>query len=113
MAKIRALTCLLAHPELRSIPLPRNVPVTHWIPFEVPAGISSLDELAKRLGVDAGELKTYNQGYRNGRIVAGAPRNLLVPAGSQPRWKSVDAFESNTMPGEAPAAGTPGRVSAH
>ena len=114
VAKIRALTCLLAHPELRSIPLPRNVPVTHWIPFEVPAGISSLDDLAKRLGVNAGELKTYNQGYRNGRIVAGAPRTLLVPASSQPRWKSVAAFESDTiMPGKAPDAGTPGRVSAH
>jgi membrane-bound lytic murein transglycosylase D len=82
IAKIRALTCLLAHPELRSIPLPANVPVTHWVPFEVPAGISSLDELAQKLGVDARELKSYNQAYRDGRIVAGAPRTVLVPAAS-------------------------------
>ena len=114
VAKMRALTCLLAHPELRSIPLARNVPVTHWIPFAVPSGISSLGELAKRLGVDADELKTYNQGYRNGRIVAGAPRTLLVPASSQPRWKGVAALESDTiMPAKAPDAGTAGKVSAH
>ncbi len=89
IAKMRALTCLLAHPELRLIPLPQNVPVTHWIPFDVPVGITSLDELAQRLGVDADELKTYNRGYRNGRIVAGAPRTLLVPAASKPRWASL------------------------
>ena len=90
VAKMRALTCLIAHPELRSIPLPQNMPVTHWIPYEVPAGIASLDEVAQRLGVDARELKAYNQGYRNGRIVAGAPRTLLVPARSKPRWANLD-----------------------
>jgi membrane-bound lytic murein transglycosylase D len=89
VAKLRALTCLLAHPELRSIPLPDSVAVTHWVPFELPSGITSLGELAQRLGVDANELKAYNQGYRNGRIVAGAPRTLLVPASSKPRWAGL------------------------
>lgn len=86
VAKLRALTCLLAHPELRSIPLVESTPVVHWVPYDVPAGISSLDTLAQQLQTDPAKLKFYNQGYAGGRIVAGAPRTVLVPASTRPRW---------------------------
>jgi membrane-bound lytic murein transglycosylase D len=89
VAKLRALTCLLAEPERQSIPLDRNATVIHWVPYTVPADVHSLDELARRLGVDADDLKTYNHGYRNGRIVADAPRTLLVPASTKPRWTNL------------------------
>jgi membrane-bound lytic murein transglycosylase D len=89
VAKLRALTCLLAEPERQSIPLERNATVVHWVPYTVPADVHSLDELARRLGADADDLKTYNHGYRNGRIVADAPRTLLVPASTKPRWTNL------------------------
>jgi membrane-bound lytic murein transglycosylase D len=104
VAKMRALTCLLAQPERLSIPLTRNVPVTHWVPYTMPTPIASLDELARRLGTDANELKSYNPGYRNGRVVAGAPRTLLVPASTRPRWADLPAQSAANATTAASAA---------
>ena len=104
VSKLRALTCLLAEPERQSIPLPANAPVTHWVPYTMPADIASLDQLARRLGTDADELKAYNHGYRNGRIVAGASRTLLVPASTRLRW--VNASEQADAATPAPDAST-------
>lgn len=98
VSKMRALTCLLAQPERQSIPLLANVPVKHWVPYTMPADISSLDELAHRLGTDPDELKTYNRGYRNGRVVAGAPRTLLVPASTRRRWANATAQAASGPP---------------
>lgn len=86
VSKLRALDCLIAEPERQSIPLDPNVAVVHWVPYTMPADIDTLDELARRLGTDADALKDFNHGYRNGRIVAGAPRTVLVPASTRPRW---------------------------
>ena len=131
VAKLRALTCLLAEPERQSIPLDRNATVVHWVPYVVPADVNSLDELARRLAMDADDLKTYNHGYRNGRIVAGAPRTVLVPASTKPRWtnlsdqtptaaESINAFAGappNPAAGAAAAAAAesdkPGDASIH
>ena len=89
VSKMRALTCLLAQPQRQSIPLIATAPVIHWIPYTMPADIASLDELARRLGMDADELKAFNRGYHNGRVVAGAPRTLLVPASTRARWPNA------------------------
>jgi membrane-bound lytic murein transglycosylase D len=89
VSKMRALTCLLAQPARQGIPLVSSVPVTHWVPFELPENVDSLDELASRLGTDAEELKEFNLGFRNGRVVADAPRTVLVPASTRPRWASA------------------------
>ncbi len=104
VSKLRALTCLLAEPERQSIPLLSNAAVTHWVPYTIPADIASLDELARRLGTDADELKAYNHGYRNGRIVAGAPRTLLVPASTRSRW--ANASEQAGADAQVPDAST-------
>ncbi len=96
VSKLRALTCLLAEPERQAIPLLATAPVTHWVPYTMPADISSLDELARRLGTDADQLKAFNRGYRNGRVVAGAPRTLLVPASTRPRWGNPSAQTATT-----------------
>jgi membrane-bound lytic murein transglycosylase D len=100
VSKMRALTCLLAQPQRQSIPLLATVPVTHWIPYTMPADIASLDELAQRLGTDAIELKAFNRGYRNGRVVAGAPRTLLVPASTRARWATA-AIQSTSPTAQA------------
>ncbi len=102
VSKMRALTCLLAQPQRQSIPLQTTLPVMHWIRYTMPADITSLDELAHRLGTDAEELKTFNRGYRNGRVVAGAPRMLLVPASTRARW--ANAAEQSTGPAAAPVS---------
>jgi membrane-bound lytic murein transglycosylase D len=91
VSKMRALTCLLAQPERQGIPLLTDVPITHWIPYTLPADVDSLDELARRLGTDAEQLKAFNRGYHNGRVVSDAPRMVLVPASTRPRWASAGA----------------------
>jgi membrane-bound lytic murein transglycosylase D len=91
VSKLRALTCLLAEPERQSIPLLASAPVIHWVPYTMPPDITSLDELARRLSTDADALKTFNRGYRNGRVVAGAPRTLLVPASTRQHWANASA----------------------
>jgi len=98
VSKLRALTCLLAQPERQSIPLIATAPVTHWVAYTMPADITSLDVLARRLGTDPGELKDFNRGYRNGRVVAGAPRTLLVPASTRSRWAAAQAAAQSTQP---------------
>jgi membrane-bound lytic murein transglycosylase D len=104
VAKLRALTCLLAEPERQSIPLDRTATVVHWIPHTIPADVTSLDALARRLGTDADALKAYNRGYRNGRIVAGAPRTLLVPASTRPRWADAPSQAATTPPASSDTA---------
>jgi membrane-bound lytic murein transglycosylase D len=106
VSKMRALTCLLAQPQRQSIPLLTTVPVTHWIPYTMPADVGSLDELARRLGTDVDELKAFNRGYRNGRVVSDAPRTLLVPASTRARWATAAAqatpqIAQATMVGQA------------
>lgn len=103
VSKMRALVCLLDQPERQGIPLDPTVPITHWVPYDVPAGIDSLDDLAQRLGTDAQALKDFNGGYRNGRIGADAPRKLLVPASTRSRWAAV-AAGANAAP--SPASST-------
>ncbi len=107
VSKMRALTCLLAQPERQSIPLLTTAPVTHWIRYTIPADITSLDELARRLGTDAEALKTFNHGYRSGRVVAGAPRMLLVPASTRPRWADAAAQAAAARLPDATATATP------
>ncbi len=109
VSKMRALTCMLAQPERQSIPLLSTLPVVHWIRYTMPADITSLDEVARRLGIDAEQLKNFNLGYRNGRVVAGAPRMLLVPASTRPRWADAAAQAGSTAPADTTAtpAGTP------
>lgn len=104
VSKMRALVCLLDQPERQGIPLDPTIPVTHWVRYAVPDGITSLDDLAARLGTDAEELKAFNYAYRDGRLYADTPRVLMVPAATRPRWASVGAAVSTPSSATAPTA---------
>jgi len=103
VSKMRALTCLLAQPERQGIPFDNSAPVQHWVPYTMPADIDSLDELAQRLGTDADALRNFNRGFHNGRIVADAPRMVLVPASTRPRWGSAGGTAVNLPKASGPA----------
>ncbi len=107
VSKMRALTCLLAQPQRQSIPLQTTLPVTHWVRYTMPADITSLDELARRLGTDAEELKIFNRGYRNGRVMPGVPRMLLVPASTRSRWANASAQPAGAAPASAASVADP------
>lgn len=80
VAKLHALACLIAKPERHGLVLPREARFVPLVRMTVPAGVASLDQAAARLGTDAARLRTLNPAYRQGRIVAGAPRDVLAPA---------------------------------
>ncbi len=80
VAKMHALACLLAKPERHGLVLPREARFVPLARVTLPAGATSLDQAAATLGTDAAALRRLNPGYRGGRVVAGAPRELLAPA---------------------------------
>jgi membrane-bound lytic murein transglycosylase D len=80
VAKLHALACLIAKPERHGLVLPRDARFVPLVRMTVPAGVASLDQAAQRLGTDAARLRALNPAYRQGRIVAGAPRDVLAPA---------------------------------
>lgn len=79
VAKLHALACLFAKPGRHGLTLPRDVHFLPLVRIEVPAGLQSLDQAAAALGTDATRLRELNPAYRQGRIVAGAPRYVLAP----------------------------------
>ncbi len=102
VAKLHALACLFAKPERHALTLPNDV---HFLPLtriELPAGVQSLDQAAVALGTDASRLRELNPAYRQGRVVAGAPRTLLAPMTSLTALSVVQAHP----PGAEPEPGT-------
>ncbi|MFY2764375.1 transglycosylase SLT domain-containing protein [Arenimonas sp. MALMAid1274] len=79
VAKIHALACLFAKPERHGLVLPREARFVPLARRTLPEGVTSLDQAAVRMGVDAAKLRELNPAYRQGRVVAGAPRDVLVP----------------------------------
>ena len=59
---------------------PREARFVPLVRMSIPDGVASLDQAAARLGTDAARLRALNPAYRQGRIVAGAPRDVLAPA---------------------------------
>lgn len=82
VAKLHALACLIAKPERHGLVLPREARFVPLARMTLPAGVHTLDQAAIRLGTDAARLRSLNPAYRQGRIVAGAPRDVLAPATS-------------------------------
>lgn len=80
VAKLHALACLIAKPERHGLVLPRDARFVPLVRMSLPPGATSLDQAAQRLGTDAARLRALNPAYRQGRIVAGAPRDVLAPA---------------------------------
>ena len=80
VAKIRALACLIAEPGRQGLELPREARFVPLARIALPPGASSLDQAALGLVTDARELRRLNPAYRGGRVIDGAPREVLVPA---------------------------------
>lgn len=79
IAKLRALSCLVSKPESANLQLPLEARFVPLVRVTLPPGIHSLDQAAIALRTEASTLRRLNPAYRQGRIVAGAPREVLVP----------------------------------
>jgi membrane-bound lytic murein transglycosylase D len=79
VAKLQALSCVIAKPKAYGVSLPNDSQFTPLSAVQVDDNTHSLEKVAKRLGIDAGTLKAHNAGYKNGMITANAPRRLLLP----------------------------------
>jgi membrane-bound lytic murein transglycosylase D len=114
VAKLQALSCLVAEPERAGLSLPTGARFVPLVPVLAPDTVASLDELARQHGVSPAELRRLNPGYKAGRIVAGVPRLVLTPTlGRQaepdeghPGW--VDPALEAATPGDASAPPTAG-----
>lgn len=99
IAKLRALACLIAEPGRQDLALPREAHFVPLVRLPLPPRASTLDQAALALVADARELRRLNPAYRGGRIVNGAPREILVPA------VPATLLAAESLP-PAPAAGT-------
>jgi membrane-bound lytic murein transglycosylase D len=79
VAKLQALSCLISEPQKQGLKLPSDARFQPLSPVLVEETINSLDQVAKQRGIDDAWLRNLNPGYRSGRIVAGAPRLVLMP----------------------------------
>lgn len=109
VAKLHALACLIDKPERHNLVLPRDTRFTPLVRVTLPAGVSSLDQAAVRLGVDAAALRALNPAYRQGRVVAGVPREVLAPATALAQLAQAGSSEAAAGSGEA-ASPDSGRV---
>jgi membrane-bound lytic murein transglycosylase D len=80
IAKIQALSCLIAEPEKNNLSLPNS---SEFIPLSailLESHLNSMDEVAKHYRIDADKIKEHNPAYRNAKISAQAPRRILLPS---------------------------------
>lgn len=104
ISKIKALRCLIAQPERRAIPLPLGNEVERLTTLEAPPDLHRLDTIARLLEVEPQRLRRLNGAHRNGIIAPGAPRELLVPAGTEPFWPRLAEASEPQPPAPTPAA---------
>lgn len=91
VARLRALTCIVAQPQRFNVELPQE----SFDPLRIvtlPPGTSSLSAIAKELALDAAPLTRLNPAFRRGHIAPDAPREMLVPASQLPAFASLDAL---------------------
>lgn len=100
IGKLKALACLLAKPARHQVRLPTGIEVERLEALTLPSGIHRLDTVAAALEMPAGELRGLNAGHRHGLIAHGAPREILVPAATRGRWKSLDGLGDSPPPTE-------------
>lgn len=80
IAKVQALSCLISQPEKNNLSLPLSREFTPLAAILVGRNAGSLDNIAKRYGVDSDNLRKYNPAYKNGHIATHTPRRILLPA---------------------------------
>ncbi len=106
VAKLHALACLIAKPERHGLALPRDARFVPLVRMTLPEGIQTLDQAAVRMGVDAARLRALNPAYRQGRVVAGAPRDVLAPASALAALLAPDVTLPPVSPAESAVART-------
>ncbi len=80
IAKIQALSCLIAEPEENNLSLPNTAEFTPLSAVLLESHLNSINEVAKRYGIDAEKIKRNNPAYRSEKISALAPRKILLPS---------------------------------
>lgn len=79
LAKVQALACLIAQPERFGLELPMALEVEPLQAVSLPPDVSTLDAAAQRAGLDAATVRRLNPAFLQGRIVANAPRTVVLP----------------------------------
>jgi membrane-bound lytic murein transglycosylase D len=79
VAKLQALSCLVAEPQRANLVLPESTRFARLAPVLVEPKAATLGQVAERAGVPAPWLRELNPAYRDGRLVAGVPRLVLMP----------------------------------
>lgn len=113
VAKLQALSCLVAEPGRHGLTLPDNARFVPVLPLLIEADVQSLDEFARQQNQDPKQIRRLNPGFKNGRVVAGVPRLVLTPTIG---WQQPTPDEAGLLAGETrhpgqpasdPAEGTP------
>lgn len=112
VAKLQALSCLIAEPERSGLRLPSAARFAPLQPVLVGPEQSTIEQFARARGLDTGDMRKLNPGYKSGRIVAGVPRLLLTPtyARLEPEFLALAGPETDPAmpeisdPPPAPAA---------
>ncbi len=107
LARIEALACLLGAPQRHGLDLPEQTRIDPLVAITLPAGQSTLAQIAADREFPAPQLAALNPAFRGGFIAADAPRTLLVPHSAQERFSAFDLphAPSPAMPTE-PAGST-------
>jgi membrane-bound lytic murein transglycosylase D len=80
VAKLQALSCLIADPGQQGIELPMQARFERLREVNLDPDLDSIDELANRLGISGKALRELNPAYRGGHVAKDVPRAILVPA---------------------------------
>jgi membrane-bound lytic murein transglycosylase D len=80
IGKLQALSCLIADPGQEGIELPMQTRFERLREVTLDPGLTSIDQLASRLGINGKSLRELNPAYRGGHVAKGVPRAVLVPA---------------------------------
>lgn len=108
VAKLQALSCLVSQPERNNLALPRASRFVPLAPVLMDPGVSSLEQFADRQGRNASDLRRLNPGFRDGRVVTGVPRLVLMPLGVPQAEPTVRAPASDAGSTTLLSATTPG-----
>lgn len=83
VAKLQALACLVSEPEEHGLRLPVSTQFVPLAPVLMDARVGTLDRFAADQGKNPELLRRLNPAFKGGRVVAGVPRLVLTPLGSQ------------------------------
>ncbi|HEX5755485.1 MAG TPA: transglycosylase SLT domain-containing protein [Arenimonas sp.] len=102
VAKLRALACLVSEPEANGIELPEQARFVPLARVELPPAVTTLDQAAELMDLDAAQLRELNPAYRPGRITAAASRQVLAPLAPGMHAAFVDAAAALPPPPPPP-----------